>query len=307
VSGIWTADPARLSMAAACPDFFQMERRFGSLWAGERARLRTGGGESAAGARYGQFVTLSSGMQTLPDALARWLEQQGVRFVTATVTGLHRSGDETGRWSVACDREPALEADGIVMAAPAPVAASLLGAVDRTLAEALAGIDYAGSAVVSLGYARADVAHPLDAAGVVVPRCEGRRILAISFSSSKFPGRAPAGHVLVRVFVGGALDPEAALLDDERLVTLVRQEAADVIGARGAPCLVQIDRWTRAMPQYHVGHRQRLALIRGRLDTLPGLALAGAAYEGVGIPQVIASGQVAATRVIRVLDARPPG
>jgi oxygen-dependent protoporphyrinogen oxidase len=128
-------------MAAACPDFFQMERRFGSLWAGERARLRTGGGESAAGARYGQFVTLSSGMQTLPDTLARWLEQQGVRFVKATVTGLRRSGDGIGRWSVACDRESALEADGIVLAAPAPVAASLVGDVDRPLADSLAGID----------------------------------------------------------------------------------------------------------------------------------------------------------------------
>jgi len=306
VSGIWTADPARLSMAAACPDFFQMERRFGSLWAGERSRLRAVGGEQAAGARYGQFVTLSSGMQTLPDTLGGWLEREGVRFITAAVTELNRAGNDSGGWNVSCDRAPALEADGIVMATPAPVAANLLGGVDQPLAEALAGIDYAGSAVVSLGYARADVSHPLDAAGVVVPRSEGRRILAVSFSSSKFPGRAPAGHVLVRVFVGGALDPQAALLDDERLVAIVRHELTDVIGARAAPRLVQIDRWTRAMPQYHVGHLQRLDLIHGRLRELPGLALAGAAYEGVGIPQVIATGQEAAAHVNRLLEARLP-
>jgi oxygen-dependent protoporphyrinogen oxidase len=293
-------------MAAACPDFFQMERRFGSLWAGERSRLRAVGGEQAAGARYGQFVTLSSGMQTLPDTLGGWLEREGVRFITAAVTELNRAGNDSGGWNVSCDRAPALEADGIVMATPAPVAANLLGGVDQPLAEALAGIDYAGSAVVSLGYARADVSHPLDAAGVVVPRSEGRRILAVSFSSSKFPGRAPAGHVLVRVFVGGALDPQAALLDDERLVAIVRHELTDVIGARAAPRLVQIDRWTRAMPQYHVGHLQRLDLIHGRLRELPGLALAGAAYEGVGIPQVIATGQEAAAHVNRLLEARLP-
>jgi oxygen-dependent protoporphyrinogen oxidase len=133
---------------------------------------------------------------------------------------------------------------------------------------------------------------------VVIPRSAGRKILAVSFSSSKYPGRAPAGHALVRVFVGGALDPATPLLADGPLVDLVRAEIADVIGARGTPVLVQIDRWTGAMPQYHVGHLDRVALIRARLASLPGLAVAGAAYEGVGIPQVIASGRAAARAVV---------
>jgi oxygen-dependent protoporphyrinogen oxidase len=170
--------------------------------------------------------------------------------------------------------------------------------VDRELAALLAGIESAGSAVVSLGVSRDDVAHPLDAAGIVVPRIEGRRILAASFSSSKFPGRAPEGHVLVRSFVGGALDPSAAALDDAPLTALVRRELTDVIGARGTPKLVQIDRWTRAMPQYHLGHVERIAAIKRRLAGIAGLAVAGAAYEGVGIPQTIASGQAAAAKVL---------
>jgi oxygen-dependent protoporphyrinogen oxidase len=148
-----------------------------------------------------------------------------------------------------------------------------------------------------MGFSREDVAHPLDAAGVVVPRCEGRRILAVSFSSQKFPDRAPPGAVLMRTFVGGALDPETAELDDDRLVPLVLAELRDVLGVRGRPRIVQIDRWRGAMPQYTVGHTNRVATIQRLATAHAGLALAGAAYEGVGIPQVIASGQAAAARV----------
>lgn len=295
VAGIWTADPARLSMAAACPEFLAMERSAGSLTAGERVRLRTAGrAAEGAGARYGQFVTLVDGMGSLPAALADKLTRFGVEFRTAAARCIVREG---GGWSVECDHGPPLRARGVVVATRAPIAAALVADVDRPLAAALGAIEYAGSAVVSLGYERSAIAHPLDAAGVVVPRSTGRKILAVSFSSAKYPGRAPAGHALVRVFVGGALDPETALLPDGPLVDLVRREIADVIGARGTPRIVQIDRWAGAMPQYHVGHLDRVALIRDRLATIDGLALAGAAYEGVGIPQVIASGQAAARKI----------
>ena len=308
VSGIWTADPSRLSMAAACPEFVEMERTHGSLSAGERARLRAAGdGHQAAGARYGQFATLADGMERLPAALGVSLERAGVRRVDAAAARVARRGDDG--WEVFLEPTTgsmpggpqALHADAVVLAVSSRVAARLLGGVDRPLADELAAIEYAGSAIVSLGFPRDAVAHPLDAAGVVVPRGEGRRILAISFSSAKFPGRAPAGSVLLRAFVGGALDPATALLDDERLRPLVLAEVAAVLGIRGTPSLVQIDRWDRAMPQYHVGHLERLRRIARRLEEIPGLALAGNAYEGVGIPQVIASGQAAAARVM----ARP--
>jgi oxygen-dependent protoporphyrinogen oxidase len=120
----------------------------------------------------------------------------------------------------------------------------------------------------------------------------------VSFSSSKFSGRAPDGAVLMRSFVGGALDPEAAALDDDRLLGLVRAELEDLLGVTGRPLLVQVDRWHGAMPQYEVGHLEKIARIGELLAHHAGLALAGAAYEGVGIPQVIASGQAAAVRVL---------
>ena len=310
-AGIWTADPARLSMAAACPEFFAMEIRDGSLWAGEQKRGRAAtGAPQAAGARYGHFLTLASGMETLPRRLADQLAARGVQFTTASATGLQQRPDhvwevslsavvrgnvESGKEIAGAVSLPAtLEADAVVLAVPSGAAAELLRSADPTLAMGLAGIEYAGSAVVSLGFAREDVAHPLDAAGVVIPRREGRRILAVSFSSQKFPGRAPEGSVLMRTFVGGALDPETAALDDGQLLPLVLAELRDVLGVRGTPRLVQIDRWRGAMPQYTVGHADRVATIQRLVASHRGLALAGAAYEGVGIPQVIASGQAAA-------------
>jgi oxygen-dependent protoporphyrinogen oxidase len=316
-AGIWTADPARLSMAAACPEFFAMELSAGSLWAGEERRARSAAGSSpAAGARYGQFLTLATGMETLPRRLADTLASRGVQFVTAAVDGLRRRPDrawevclrgaaasdtprtEDGGHATGHVHAPAMiEADAVIVAVPAASAAAMLRSVGPALADALAAIEYAGSAIVSLGFAREDVAHPLDAAGLVVPRREGRRILAVSFSSQKFPARAPTGSVLMRTFVGGALDPQTAELDDERLVPLVLAELRDILGVRGRPQVVQIDRWQGAMPQYTVGHADRVATIQRLVAEHSGLALAGAAYEGVGIPQVIAAGQLAAAKV----------
>jgi oxygen-dependent protoporphyrinogen oxidase len=298
-AGIWTADPARLGMASACGEFLEMERGHGSLWAGERARLRAAKpAAAAAGARYGQFVTFAGGMQTLTDRLTDHLRSRGVIFHEGRGERLDRSA---GEWrltvSGADGRPETLLADAVIVATRAPAAAVLLAGVDADLAAELAGIAYAGSAIVSLGFPRAAVAHPLDAAGLVVPRITGRRALAVSFSSSKFPGRAPPGRVLVRVFLGGALDPETLALDDAALAAVAVQEAGELLGAAGEPELVQIDRWAGGMPQYHVGHADRVARIESAVAGHPGLALAGAAYRGVGIPQVIASGQAAARRV----------
>ena len=299
-AGIWTADPARLGMAAACPEFVAMERDRGSLWAGERARLRETSAAAATGARYGQFVSFLGGMQTLTDRLAESLRGRGVAIRAGRAERLTRVGD---RWRVLTDSPggDVLEADAVIVSTRTPAAAVLLAGVDPDLAADLAGIAYAGSAIVSLGFARHEVAHPLDAAGLVVPRTSGRRALAVSFSSSKFPHRAPEGCVLVRVFLGGALDPKSLALDDGQLVDLAVTEAAALIGATGRPRFIQVDRWAGAMPQYHVGHADRVTRIEAAIARHSGLALAGAAYRGVGIPQVIASGQAAARKIAKEL------
>lgn len=293
VSGIWTADPARLSMAAACPDFFAMEHDAGSLSRGERLRLRAAGAAAEGrGARYGQFVSFRRGMQTLIAGLTDKLAAARVEIRHDAAAALQP--DPAGwRIELAADAG-AITATGVVLAVPARVAAGLLRATAPPLAADLAGIETAGAAIVSLGFTRDQVGHPLDAAGMVVPRMSGRRLLAASFSSSKFPGRAPAGSVLVRGFIGGALDPAVADLPDQKVIDLVLADLTEILGIRGRPGLIQLDRWHDAMPQYHVGHCQRVARIQAAEEALPRFGLAGGSYTGVGIPQVIASGQRAA-------------
>lgn len=305
VAGIWTADPARLSMRAACPEFLRMEEEHGSLSVAEERRLASAGdAHRAEGARYGQFVALAEGLGSLMERFVERLRGDGLEIRRARVAGVerHPGGGFVVAIGTGSGEAAAIRADGVVVALPAPAAATVVAPLDARLAGELSGIEYAGSVVVALGYRREQVAHPLDAAGLVVPRGERRRALAVSFSSSKFPGRAPGGHVLLRVFLGGALDPETMLIDDDAIVAVARDELATLLGADGEPALVEIARWPAAMPQYHLGHVERVARIGGRLDGIPGLALAGAAHEGVGIPQVIASGQAAAGKVMSALE-----
>jgi oxygen-dependent protoporphyrinogen oxidase len=181
----------------------------------------------------------------------------------------------------------------------------MLSDVDRALASELAAIEYAGCAVVSLGFARERIGHSLDGFGFVVPQGAGRRIIAGSFASLKFPGRAPAEHVLFRVFVGGALQPELLGLSDHELVQVARDELTELLQISGEPLLADIARWPRSMPQYHVGHLDRLRRIERLAAAHPRFALAGNAYRGVGIPQCITSGQAAAERIAAGFSAAP--
>ncbi|HLK12745.1 MAG TPA: protoporphyrinogen oxidase [Candidatus Binatia bacterium] len=288
VGGIYTADPERLSLAATMPRFLEIERRHRSVILGLRAAARAA---PAAGARYGLFVTHRDGMGALVSAIARRLPAGAVRLRTP-VTGLAREG---GRWRLAAGGE-AIAADGVVLATPAHQAARLLAALDDALARALAGIDYASSATVTLGYRAAD-APALRGFGFVVPAAEGRPLLACTFASRKFRHRAPEGHELLRAFVGGARRPEVAGLPDDVLTALVRAELRTLLGIVAEPLLLRVHRYPRAMPQYAVGHLERVAAIEARAAALPGLALAGAGYRGVGLPDCVRGGEAAADAV----------
>jgi oxygen-dependent protoporphyrinogen oxidase len=187
--------------------------------------------------------------------------------------------------------------DAVIVATTTHQAATLLGDLDPSLAGELNGIEYASSAIVVTAHKLANVRHPLNSFGLVVPHCERRRILATSFSSRKFPERAPADSVLMRTFVGGAMQPELYDLDDDELRRVVVEELSDIFGIQGDPELTLVVRYPRAMPQYHVGHLERVARIESRTATHAGLALAGNALRGVGIPDAITSGEAAASCV----------
>jgi protoporphyrinogen/coproporphyrinogen III oxidase len=297
VGGIYTADPERLSLAATMPRFLEIERRHRSLILG----LRRGatGGQGGAGARYSLFVAPDEGMGAFVAAIAARLPEGAVRL-RAPVPGLARVGE---RWRLTAGGEP-ITADALVVATPAHVAATLLGPHDAPLGRALDEIDYASSATVTLGYRTADL-PPLRGFGFVVPAIERRSLLACTYASRKFAGRAPEGHDLVRGFVGGALRPELGGLADDALVGLVRDELRTLVGVTASPELVRLRRYPRAMPQYDVGHLDRVAAIERRAALLPRVVLAGAAYRGVGVPDCVRSGEAAAEAVLRDLKREP--
>jgi len=194
-----------------------------------------------------------------------------------------------------------LEADGVVLATEAHQSARIVRDLAPDLARLLGEIPYASSATVSLGYRREAIPQALDGFGFVVPRSERRPILACTFSSVKYPGRAPDGHALLRVFLGGALDEGLLKEDDEALVAIARGQLAELLGVTGPPLITRIHRHPAAMPQYRVGHLELVAHIEKGVAAIPGLALAGAAYRGVGIADCIHSGESAAERVFEGL------
>jgi oxygen-dependent protoporphyrinogen oxidase len=205
------------------------------------------------------------------------------------------------KWVVEVTTETGGEArafDAVIIAAGAPAAARMFSGL---LAAKLGEIETAGASVVCLGFRREQVLHPLDAFGFVVPQIEGRRILAGSFLSTKFADRTPYNGVLMRIFVGGALQPELVDLPDDELFEIVDRELQSLLGVSGKPQVVDISRWHGAMPQYGLGHLQLVDEIERLVGEVPGLELAGNAYRGVGIAPCVKSGEVAARRVFEFL------
>jgi oxygen-dependent protoporphyrinogen oxidase len=305
ISGIYTADPEKLSMAAALPQFVEMERRYGGVARGMWRGATKKEDRSSSGARYNRFVSPKQGMEDLIRRLAQRLPA-GTARLGVKVESVAKAED--GRWRLTFVEQGESKQegfDGVILAAPTFVVAALLQDVDAALAEQLEAIPYAGTAIAVIAYPRSQVEHPLNGFGCVAPLVEKRNVLSISFSSVKFPGRAPDESLLFRAFVGGACQPHLLELSDDELTVLVQEELRELLGVRGAPQFCEIVRWRRAMPQYHVGHVTRVKAIEERVAQHDGLELAGNAYRGVGIPFCIRSGEAAATRLTETLQLSP--
>lgn len=303
--GIYTADPETLSIAATMQRFVEMERTKGSLFRGIRAaaRARVAETRGISGARWSLFVSFKGGIATIIDALAARLAQSIRR--RARVVELNRGPADADaaapRWRIRFDDGAEFDADAVVCAAPAYALASLLEPHNEQLADSLAAIRYASAATVGMAFRTADFPRLPRSFGFVVPIVENRRIIAGSFSSLKFPGRAPDGMILARVFIGGALQAEMMALDEDAMITAAREEFAALLGVTAKPALACVRRWPDAMPQYDVGHLTRVATIEREAATLHGLAVAGAFLRGVGIPDCVHSGEAAAEAVFASL------
>lgn len=292
VGGIYGGDPDRLSLTATMSRFVALEEKHGSVIRGMRAKKGRASEQAASGARYGLFVAFDRGMQVLIDALA---VRVGDRLrLSSPVCAIERSG---ARWTVVTERER-IEADRVVLAAGAWRAARWLAPHHARLADALRAIEHGSAATVTFAWPRSEVPHPMDAFGIVVPAIERRAILAATFASVKWPGRAPEGQVLIRVFLGGAHAKDVVERDDASLVRSARRELRELMAIRAAPRFSIVTRFTAAMPQYTLGHLARVEAIEAMQRDLPGLFLTGNAFRGVGIPDTVRYAEEIAARVI---------
>ena len=292
LAGIHAGDVDRLSVRALFPRLVDAEHRTGSVLRAFRAlRVRA--------APQGAFVSLPGGIQELVDALAAALLPGSVTMA-ARVTELRRSGGyhlETAAGPVS--------ARSVILAVPAYVAGALLRGLDTSLASLCEATPYASTATVAFGYRRDQIAHPLQGTGFVVPRVEHRALMAGTWVSSKWPGRAPDGHALLRGFLGGGRDPHRLDRSDSELIDLAREELSELLGIRGTPLFARLFRWTRQSPQYEVGHLQRVARIDEGLAALPGLFTTGSGFRAIGIPDCVTDGRQTAAMAAAFLQANP--
>jgi oxygen-dependent protoporphyrinogen oxidase len=280
VSGIYAGDPERLSLRSAFPQLYEAEKSAGSVIRGMKraARSKKGPRERPS------LLSFSGGNETIVRALAGKISS--VLRVSTEVVGITVRGEGPARFEIRVSeagRQQTISTERLVLATSADVAGALLRDVNPAFAPVMAGIEYAPIAVVSLGYRRQDITHSLEGFGFLVPRSNGLRVLGTVWNSSLFPGRAPAGHVLLTSFVGGAADPAAAALSAQQLCDLVHREIAPLLQIHSAPVFSHVQVYQRALPQYNIGHAERLAALEGLRAQLPGLFFVGNYLQGPAI------------------------
>ncbi len=290
IAGIYTADPATLSLRATLPRFLEMEQNHGSVIRAMRKQAKkTNQSKSDAGPRYSLFNTFTHGMQTLTDTLIRKITPNHLHLNT-TVTSITQNPDQS--WTMTFDDGNAHTADHLILATPTFITAKFLAPFNSTAADLLSQIQYSSAAVINLAYNRDQIAHPLNAFGFVVPTIENRNIIAAGFSSIKYVHRAPSGKVVLRAFLGGSMQEDRLNRDDKDLIQLAHNDLTSILSIRGDPLFAIPQRWPNSMPQYKVNHLDLIADIKSNLDQHPNLHLIGSGYDtGVGIPDCIAAAE----------------
>jgi oxygen-dependent protoporphyrinogen oxidase len=312
LSGIFGGDASQLSARTVLPRLVEMEEEYGSLTRGMLAAHRkmretmraariarpVNVSGSAPAATRAIFTAMRGGMNQMVDAVAARLDPASVRLSTP-VSGLEKVADG---WKVVAGGKTEIY-DAVILASPAWAAVELLSRIDPQLAEELRGIPYSSSITVNLIYDEAQLGRLPDGFGFLVPVVEGRSMLACTFVHRKFLGRTPPGKVVLRAFLGGMKNETLIAASDAELLAKVRSELSEILGkkilpAAAEPLHAQVSRWPRAMAQYAVGHQERMKRINARVAALPGLQLAGNAYDGIGIPDCIRLGRKAAKELL---------
>jgi oxygen-dependent protoporphyrinogen oxidase len=302
MAGIYAGNAEQLSIKATFPKFPELERTHGSVI---RGMLSAKADVQSVGRKRTMFVSLKNGLEDLIAALYRSLTDRGLTLRSGTaVESLRVRSHELGRWTydVMLSEGGALSVDGLILATPAFVSAELLRPLTPIAGGLLERIPYASTATVAMAYPAAAVGRSVQGFGFVVPRVEQRDLIAATWTSLKWPHRAPAGQVLIRCYLGGVGREAVLELDDQSLISRVRGELQRICGLVAEPTYVEVNRWVNAMPQYVLGHLERLDEIERALSRFDGLVLTGSAYRGVGIPDCIRDAWTAADRIVRYLS-----
>lgn len=308
MAGIYAGDAEQMSLKATFPRFFELERQYGSVIRGMMAARRKMAGTTPSGPKRTMFVSLKNGLDDLVTALTARLTREGVDLrAGCRVEALRVRSHRLGRWmyDLILSDGAALSCESLVLATPAYVSADLLRPLTPIAGGLLEMIPYASTATIVLAYRSEAVGGAVEGFGFIVPRIEGRDLIAATWTSLKWPHRAPAGHVLIRCYVGGVGREAVLQLGDDELVARVRAELGAICGLNAEPTYVEVNRWWKAMPQYTIGHLDRLAQLDAALSRYGGLVLTGAGYRGVGIPDCIRDGALAAGKVVEFLSRHP--
>jgi protoporphyrinogen/coproporphyrinogen III oxidase len=299
MAGIYAGDADDMSIRATFPRFVEFEQKHGSLLRGMLASKSLNGGGRP---RRTTFVTLKGGLSTLVDALLPRITTSGVKVLYGQRVAAIRARSMrsvSSPYELLLESGSSVPADAVVLATPAFASAALVRGLSPEASALLAAIPYASTATVSLAYHTTELGPLVRGFGFVVPRVEHRDLLAATWTSLKWSHRGPASHTLVRCYVGGVGREAIALADDISMIRRVRDELYAIAGITHEPVYAEVNRWERGMPQYQVGHLQRLDKIQGQLQSYRGLYLTGSAYRGIGIPDCIRDGTETAERVLR--------
>jgi len=303
LAGIYASDPEKMSIGSTFPMFVETERKYRSLIIGMLARKKAMLMNSSKHptTSYSLFMTLKDGLGEMVDAVIK--KSPGVQFKSgAKVAALEKKEDG---WHAKLEDGWECQADAIILATPAAITSKILYPIAPDSAELLNRIHYVTTATVTLGYKKEGFSHSLDGFGFVVPKAEGCSILACTWTSSKFPHRAPEGYVMLRCYLGGAIQEEIAEKDSETLEKLVRDDLQKIMGIKETPVFCKVFQNHKSNVQYHVNHSERIDAIMENLKNFPGLFLTGSAYHGIGIPDCIQDGNQTAESVFEFLNGKP--